>query len=121
MMAAFPASQAELGSARCAPQQQALDEPQVRQLLALLDGWTIENGRLVKAFGFKNYFRTLAFVNAIAYVVHAQDHHPELTVEYSRCTVRYHTHSVNGGKGGLSINDFVCAARIDNVFEQAAS
>jgi 4a-hydroxytetrahydrobiopterin dehydratase len=60
-------------------------------------------------FTFKNYYQTIAFVNVIAQVAHHQDHHPDLTVSYNRCTVRYSTHAV----GGLSINDFICAAKIN--------
>jgi 4a-hydroxytetrahydrobiopterin dehydratase len=74
----------------------------------------------VRQFDFKNYYRTLAFVNAVAWVAHTEDHHPEMTVTYNRCTVRYNTHSVNAGRGGLSINDFICAARIDTLFNAAA-
>jgi CRP-like cAMP-binding protein len=51
----------------------------------------------------------MAFVNAIANLIHEQDHHPELLVGYNYCTVRYNTHSVNNGKGGISENDFICA------------
>jgi 4a-hydroxytetrahydrobiopterin dehydratase len=67
----------------------------------------------VRSFGFADYYKTLAFVNALAYIAHEQDHHPELTVTYNRCAVRYDTHSVNNGKGGLSVNDFICAAKVD--------
>lgn len=52
-------------------------------------------------------------MNALAFIVHAQDHHPELRVTWNRCTVLFHTHSVNNGQGGLSENDFFCAAKID--------
>ena len=58
---------------------------------------------------FKNYYQTIAFVNALAWVAHLEDHHPDLEVGYSRCLVRYSTHAI----GGLSENDFICAAKID--------
>jgi len=61
------------------------------------------------SYPFKNYYQTIAFVNVIAQIAHQQDHHPELTVSYNRCSVSYSTHSV----GGLSINDFICAAKIN--------
>jgi 4a-hydroxytetrahydrobiopterin dehydratase len=51
----------------------------------------------------------MAFVNAVAWIAHAEDHHPDLLVSYNRCTVRFNTHSV----GGLSVNDFICAAKLD--------
>ena len=62
-------------------------------------------------FSFKNYYETIAFVNALAWVSHQQDHHPDLEVGYKHCRVRYSTHSV----GGLSLKDFICAARIENL------
>lgn len=61
------------------------------------------------SYAFKNYYQTMAFVNVIAQIAHQQDHHPDLQVSYNRCTVTYSTHSVNG----LSINDFICAAKIN--------
>lgn len=61
---------------------------------------------------FSNYYQTIAFVNSIAWVAHAQDHHPTLVVEYNRCIVTYSTHSISG----LSENDFICAAKIDTLF-----
>ena len=62
---------------------------------------------------FKNYYQTIAFVNAIAYIAHTEDHHPYLEVSYNRCRVFYNTHSVKG----LSKNDFICAAKIDQLLE----
>lgn len=98
---------------RCAPAKDALSDGEAARLAALLPAWTLENGKLVRTFGFADYYKTLAFVNALAFVTHGQDHHPELTVTYNRCVVRYDTHSVNNGQGGLSINDFICAAKAD--------
>lgn len=102
-------------------QDTGLDDAQINEHLKALDGWALQEGKIVKAFGFKNYYRTLAFVNAIAYVIHAEDHHPELVVTYNRCAVKFDTHSVNGGRGGISENDFICAAKIDALFQQAAA
>ena len=71
---------------------------------------SVDGGKgIQRTFSFKNYYQTMAFVNALAWVAHAEDHHPDLTVGYNRCVVNYSTHSV----GGLSENDFICAARID--------
>ena len=56
---------------------------------------------------------TLAFVNAVAFIAHRQDHHPDLSVHYNHCDVAFNTHDVGGGKGGISINDFICAAKAD--------
>lgn len=110
---------AELLNAHSSNQTEAMGAAAIQRHLAMLEGWALENGRIVKQFNFKNYYRTLAFVNAIAYVIHDEDHHPELMVGYNRCTVHYHTHSVNQGQGGLSINDFICAAKIDALYRQA--
>ena len=75
--------------------------------------WSVsEDGQAIQRnFGFKNYYQTIAFVNALAWVAHQQDHHPELAVGYKHCNVHYSTHSV----GGLSENDFICAANVDHL------
>ncbi len=110
----------ELLRRRCRHLEQAASEAEVAAALAILTDWAIDNSRLVRTFRFADYHQTLAFVNAMAEVVHREDHHPELVVTYNRCIVRYDTHSVNGGKGGLSENDFICAAKIDEVFSQTS-
>jgi 4a-hydroxytetrahydrobiopterin dehydratase len=96
-----------------------LSDTEVVQYLAAVDAWTLQDRKIAKTFSFKNYYETLAFVNAIAYVIHAEDHHPELAVTYNRCTVKFDTHSVNGGRGGISENDFICAAKVDAISKQA--
>ena len=82
---------------------------QIDTLLASAPGWSLVDGAIQKRYDFADYHRTMAFVNAAAWVAHGQDHHPDLLVSYNRCTVRYNTHSV----GGISINDFICAAKLD--------
>jgi 4a-hydroxytetrahydrobiopterin dehydratase len=77
--------------------------------LRQLGGWTLKNGAIEKTYTFDNYHRTMAFVNALAWIAHAEDHHPDLLVKYGSCQVRFNTHSV----GGISINDFICAAKAD--------
>ena len=72
-------------------------------------GWRLIEGALEKTFSYQNYYETMAFVNAVAFIAHAQDHHPDLAVSYSRCTVRYNTHDVNG----ISVSDFFCASKVD--------
>ncbi len=64
---------------------------------------------LTRSYEFKNFYRTMAFVNAVASVAHAEDHHPDLTVSYARVVVSYSTHDA----GGLTENDYICAAKID--------
>ncbi|HEV7816367.1 MAG TPA: 4a-hydroxytetrahydrobiopterin dehydratase [Janthinobacterium sp.] len=116
-----PDSTAALLASRCAPRHSALDEVSVARLLRLVPGWSVDGGKLCKTFGFGNYYETLAFVNALAYITHAQDHHPELTITYKTCVIRYDTHSVNQDRGGLSENDFICAAKADAVYQSAAT
>lgn len=72
-------------------------------------GWRLIDGALEKTFSFKNYYQTMAFVNALAFIAHAEDHHPDLAVSYSKCTVRFNTHDVNG----ISASDFLCASKVD--------
>mgnify|MGYP000644397331 CR=1 FL=1 len=78
-------------------------------LLDQLNGWVVEEGKLVKLHRFANYYETLAFVNALAWIAHREDHHPEMYVTYNSCKVEFATHSVDG----LSRNDFICAAKVD--------
>jgi 4a-hydroxytetrahydrobiopterin dehydratase len=106
---------------KCTPETQALSAGDTEQYLATLPDWRLEDGKIVRAFGFADYYETLSFINAIAYVIHAEDHHPELVVSHNRCVVRFDTHSVNEGRGGLSINDFICAAKVNAIFQQSFS
>lgn len=110
----------DLLHAACHHRSDAASEAQIAHALTLLPDWAVEQGRLVRTFRFANYHQTMAFVNTIVEIIHREDHHPELVVGYNRCTVAYDTHSVNGGKGGLSENDFICAAKIDDVFRQGS-
>ena len=66
-----------------------------------------------KTYRFDNYHETISFVNAVAFVANAQDHHPDLSVHYNRCVVRFNTHDVKG----LSDTDFECAAKVDALLE----
>ncbi|MDP2819977.1 MAG: 4a-hydroxytetrahydrobiopterin dehydratase [Polaromonas sp.] len=72
-------------------------------------GWRLINGSLEKTYGFKNYYETIAFVNAVAFIANAEDHHPDLTLSYGKCTVRFNTHDVKG----ISVSDFFCASKVD--------
>lgn len=91
----------------------ALSATQVVSQLAQLPGWRLSGDgadvAIEKTFTFANYHETMAFVNAVAFIAHAQDHHPDLSVHYGHCTVRLNTHDV----GGISATDIDCATRID--------
>jgi len=86
-----------------------LADARIRALLEELPGWSIQNGKLTKTFSFRNYYETTAFLNATAWISHRQDHHPDIELSYNKLTLRYDTHSI----GGLSENDFICAARVE--------
>jgi 4a-hydroxytetrahydrobiopterin dehydratase len=86
---------------------------ETNQLLRYLHDWSLdgEEHTIQRCFKFTNYYQTVAFVNAVAWIAHQEDHHPHMEVGYNRCVVRFTTHSV----GGLSENDFICAAKIDAI------
>lgn len=81
----------------------------IRDHLAQLSGWHLNNGSIEKTFSFQNFYETISFVNALAWICHTEGHHPELAVSYGRCVVRFSSPSL----GGVSINDFICAAKAD--------
>ena len=106
----------ELAKKRCKPCEggvKPFTPQEANQLLKALKGWAIENGRLAKTVAFQNYYETMAFVNALAWISHREDHHPDLGVHYNKCRVEYWTHAI----GGLSENDFICAAKADALAE----
>ena len=108
-----------LAQAHCIPRkgsEHKLGEARIRELLPEVPGWDIsvdpvskQGHALTKTFTFKDYYRTMSFVNALAHMANREDHHPDLGVHYDRVVVRYSTHDV----GGLSENDFICAAKAD--------
>ncbi len=106
----------DLATKHCKPCEggvEPLSLEAARKLVADLDHWTLDpSGKEIhKLFNFRNYHETMAFVNATAWISHREDHHPDLEVGYNLCRVRYSTHAI----GGLSENDFICAARIDGL------
>lgn len=105
--------------ARCMPQREPLPADQLDDWLAQVPGWQPDPERklIARRFGFDNFYQVMAFVNAVAEIAHAQDHHPEMMVGYDACTVSYSTHSA----GGLTLNDFICAAQISALPEACAA
>ncbi|MGL4234126.1 MAG: 4a-hydroxytetrahydrobiopterin dehydratase [Casimicrobium sp.] len=101
--------------------EKAFTTTQIDGHLHELPGWSFAEGKIVKTYSFKNYYETIAFVNVVAAISHVTDHHPDLAVHYNRCVVAYNTHDVEQGNGGISINDFICAARIEAFVLQSAS
>ena len=103
-----------LAQAHCLPRsghEHRLGQARVAELLPQVPGWELaEEGRaLVRTFRFKDYHRTMAFVNALAWIAHREDHHPDAAFGYNRCTLRFNTHDVNG----ISVSDFHCAAAVN--------
>ena len=105
-------SSATLRTLDCRPGQSKLADAAICDALtAGLPGWsrTPSGDAIQKTFQFTDYYRTIAFVNAIAWIANQQDHHPDLDVRYNRCGVAWSTHDA----GGVTLNDLICAARVD--------
>jgi len=106
----------DLASQKCVPCEggtRPLDDASVKNYLTQLPGWKKINQEIVKVFSFKNYYETIAFVNAVAFIAHQEDHHPDLEVSYKTCKVRFSTHAISG----LSENDFICAAKVNGLIK----
>jgi 4a-hydroxytetrahydrobiopterin dehydratase len=90
-----------------------LTQPEIDEMMKQLEGWQQHEQTIGKTYSFKNYYQVLAFVNAVAWMTHREDHHPDLKVTFNSCTVEYSTHAISG----LSENDFICAAKVDALFK----
>ena len=106
----------ELAAKRCIPCEggvKPMDAAEAHKMLGELDDWQLaDSGKeIARTYKFKNYYQTMAFVNAIAWIAHQEDHHPDLQVGYNRLEVRFSTHAIDG----LSENDFICAAKVDGI------
>ena len=107
----------DLASKKCVPCEggvPALTPAQAKALAEKLDsGWSLSKDftSLHRALKFDDFYRTMSFVNALAHVANVEDHHPDLEIGYGYCRITYSTHAI----GGLSQNDFICAAKIDQL------
>lgn len=90
-------------------QPKVLSESEIGEGLATLDGWELRDGRLLKQFRFRTFLRAIAFVNSVAYLAEGAGHHPDITINYNRVTLRIITHS----EGALTNRDFDLARDID--------
>ena len=111
----------ELALQNCVPrsgEKDRLPQSEVHRLLAQLPQWNLDTDghTIVRTFRFANFLAAIAYVNALAEIAEAQDHHPDLDVGYGRCGVHFSTHDV----GGLSLNDFICAAKAEQLFESSS-
>lgn len=90
-----------------------LSNDEVKNYLSQVNHWQVSNdGKFIsRRFEFKGFYKTMAFVNAVAWIANQENHHPDLEVGYNYCLVKYTTHAVDG----LTKNDFICAAKIDKL------
>jgi 4a-hydroxytetrahydrobiopterin dehydratase len=93
----------------------ALDAATIAALLPQVPGWAVEDGKLKRNFAFRDYHETIEFVNALAWMIHAENHHPDLRVSYRHCVVAWTTHSAGNT---VSLNDIICAAKADAIYEE---
>lgn len=89
-----------------------LKPEEIGNLLKQIPGWEYADGAIARSYSFEDYYQTMAFVNAVAWIAHREDHHPDISAGYNQCRIEYKTHAI----GGLSENDFICAAKIDALF-----
>jgi len=106
----------DLATQHCQPmkgKQHALDAKKVTALLQQLPGWQLSDDKLaiIKDFKFDDFRHTLGFINAVGFMANHEDHHPDIEAGYGHCQLLWSTHDV----GGLSLNDFICAARVDQL------
>lgn len=112
--------ESSLVTRRCKPCEggvPALSPSQASDLMQQLGtNWKLaaDNKAIQATFNFRNYWQTTAFVNAVAWIAHQEDHHPDISFSYKTCTVSYSTHAI----GGLSENDFICAAKVDTLLRK---
>lgn len=110
-----PTSADSLRAESCRHRDAALAAGEVADLLALLPGWVEAGGAIARDYAFRDFDDTMGFVNRVAAMANAEDHHPRLEVEYAKCRVLWSTHSA----GGLTRNDFICAAKTDGIHGDA--
>lgn len=109
----------DLTNRHCEPPEnfpRPLSATECEDLMKQLHGdWKLQTdtGRISRRLKFANFHETISFVNAVAWIANREDHHPDLEVSYGHCVVHFSTHAV----GGLSPNDFICAARVDALFD----
>lgn len=94
------------------PGSPALTPVQLVPLMKQVPGWTRAGNAISKTWSFDNFHRTMAFVNAVAWIAHREDHHPDMIVGYNRCRVEFSTHSIDG----ISENDLICAAKVEALY-----
>jgi 4a-hydroxytetrahydrobiopterin dehydratase len=99
----------------CESNQAPMSKANAQSYIDQLTDWQLDNSgtKISKLFQFKGFYKTMAFVNAVAWIANKEGHHPDLAVGYNYCRVNFSTHAING----LSENDFICAAKVDTLFD----
>ncbi len=92
---------------------EALTASQAEKLTTQVKGWDVieDATKLYKSYKFNNFYETMAFVNAIAWIANSENHHPDLEIGYNYCHITFTTHALKG----LTHNDFICAAKVDKL------
>lgn len=108
-----------LSAQHCQPRKgkdNAVEPSRAAELLQQLPDWKLrgDGKAIVKDFRFDDFHRTLGFINAVGFMANQEDHHPDLEAGYGHCQLTWSTHDV----GGLSLNDFICAARVEALLER---
>ncbi|MEO8741272.1 MAG: 4a-hydroxytetrahydrobiopterin dehydratase [Casimicrobiaceae bacterium] len=111
MIVAAASPLAALGAQNCRAGARLLSPAKLEPRLHILTGWNHAGGRLRKTYRFADFYRTMAFVNAIAWMANQQNHHPDLSVHYNHVVVDWSTHDA----GGATLNDCICAARTEQL------
>ena len=95
---------------RCKPVTgEPMSDADIHTHLQEVSGWLLHESAIEKTFTFRNWLETMAFLNALGWICHTEDHHPDISLTYGRCVVRFRTHSVDG----VSLNDFICATKVN--------
>lgn len=108
-----------LADKKCVPCEggiPSLNKDEVLKYLKLTPNWIVnsDNTIIYRKFEFKGYYKTMSFVNAVAWIANQENHHPDLEVSYNFCLVKFTTHAISG----LSDNDFICAAKVDKLLDE---
>jgi 4a-hydroxytetrahydrobiopterin dehydratase len=99
----------------CRPGMPVLDEAEILKALKSLDGWKYcsKSQSILRSFEFKGFYKTMAFVNAVAFIAHQQAHHPDMKVSYNKAVIHFQTHEA----GGVTRNDIICAHLVNELFD----
>ena len=107
---------ADLIRKKCVPCEGGVDPMEIGDIKLMLNGlqdWDYSQGFIHKSYKFKDHYMAVSFLNAVAWISHREDHHPNLEIGYNEVKVKYQTHAISG----ISENDFICAAKVDYLLD----